>query len=317
MRLLSALLLMVISPAWLLASMPQAHSMSGPGYIPQRVYDSRKKEFTDFETMLARLAQMDVAFVGEQHDDYATHRLELAILEGVARRRSSVIVALEMFERDTQKTLDDYLVGRISEEEFLKESRPWPNYARDYRPLVEIAKAKNWPVIAGNVPRRYASQVSRAGLAALDSVSETERAWIARQIDCPRDDYYKRFVETMRSHSGSMGDGKSENEQNAAMDRFYHAQCIKDETMAESIAAAQSSASEPKPLIIHFNGAFHSDYRLGAAERTKRRLGKSKIIVISMVLVDSLDNIDADEYRKRADYVVFTLKPPKGHGSKP
>lgn len=306
-----------ISPLILLASSPQAHSTSGPAYIPQRVYDSRDKRFTDFEAMLARLAQADIVFVGEQHDDYATHRLELALLEGIARRRSSVTVSLEMFERDTQKTLDDYLAGRITEEEFLKQSRPWPNYARDYRPLVELAKSKGWRVVAGNIPRRYASQVARTGLSALDAVPEAEKSWIARQINCPRDDYYKRFVETMRSHSGAAGEGKSESEQKATMDRFYHAQCVKDETMAESIAQSFDSTSGSKPLVVHFNGAFHSDYRLGAAERAKQRLPKSKVVIISMVPVENLDSIDADQYRKRADYVVFTLKPPKNHGSKP
>src|SRR5919108_5208072 len=69
-------------------------------YVPERVYDSDRKRFTDFEVMLADLARADVVFVGEQHDDPATHRLELAILEGMIRRRTGVVVALEMFERD-------------------------------------------------------------------------------------------------------------------------------------------------------------------------------------------------------------------------
>ena len=118
--------------------------------------------------MLVELSRADIVFVGEQHDDPATHRLELAILEGIARRRSAVVVAMEMFERDVQQSLDDYLASRIAEHEFLKASRPWPNYADDYRPLVEFAKARGWRTIAGNVPRRYASQVGRNGLASLE-----------------------------------------------------------------------------------------------------------------------------------------------------
>src|SRR5262245_63222008 len=105
-----------------------------PGYIPQRVYDSNEKRYGDFESMLLELSRSDVVFVGEQHDDPATHRLERAILEGLARRRSNILVALEMFERDVQPSLDDYLAGRMSEEEFLNSSRPWPRYAIDYRP---------------------------------------------------------------------------------------------------------------------------------------------------------------------------------------
>ena len=50
-------------------------------YVPQRVYDLRQKTFSDFETMLADLARADAVFVGEQHDDPNTHRLELAIVD--------------------------------------------------------------------------------------------------------------------------------------------------------------------------------------------------------------------------------------------
>src|SRR5262245_40301762 len=88
-------------------------------YVPQRVYDTRQKAFGDFETMLADLARADVIFLGEQHDDPNTHRLELAVLEGLTRRRVPLVLALEMFERDAQSLVDQYLAGKIPEEQFL------------------------------------------------------------------------------------------------------------------------------------------------------------------------------------------------------
>lgn len=279
-------------------------------YLPQRVYDSNEKRYSDFEAMLLELSRADVVFVGEQHDDPATHRLERAILEGLARRRGDLLVALEMFERDVQPSLDDYLAGRMSEEDFLQNSRPWPGYMSDYRPLVELARLHNWRVIASNVPRRYASQVSRQGMAALDAVPDAERKLIASQFQCPFDDYFKRFSQVMGSHPGPDGD-KQDEEQRAMVERFYYAQCIKDETMAESIAAQYQTAENgsERPLIVHFNGTFHSDYHQGAAARTNRRMPKSKIKVVTIVPLDDLDSIKPDEYRKRGDYVIFSLKP--------
>ena len=292
---------------------PQPGPAVGGGYIPQRVYDANEKRFTDFEGMLAELAKVDVVFVGEQHNDQATHQLEYAVLEGLARRRENVVVAMEMFERDVQRSLDDYLAGGLSEEDFLRVARPWPNYLTDYRPIVEFARVHGWPVVASNVPRRYASQVSKQGLGAVDSVPQTERYLIASQIQCPLDDYYKRFAEVMvGGHPGSHPpDAAQSEEMRAMLERFYFAQCIKDETMAESVAGQFSvpGSTPSKPLIVHFNGAFHSDYKLGTAARAYRRLPKSKIKVVTLVPIDNFDTVKADEYRKRGDYVVFTLKP--------
>src|ERR1043166_3422011 len=154
---------------------PQLPSSLAPSYVPHRVYDTRHKRFTDFETLVATVSSADLVFVGEEHDDPATHRMEVALLEGIARRRDSVVVALEMFERDVQPALDRYLAGAASEEDLTRESRPWKNYPADYRPLVELARARGWPVVASNVPRRLASLVARAGLSGLDTIPAAAR----------------------------------------------------------------------------------------------------------------------------------------------
>ncbi len=282
-------------------------------YVPQRVYDTDHKRFADFESMLAELAKADVVFVGEQHDDPNTHRLELAVLEGLGRRRSGVVVSLEMFERDAQQPLDHFLADHIEEDDFLKVSRPWPRYATDYKPLVDFAMAKQWLVLAANVPRPIASEVSKTGFEALDAKSDEERKWFARERQCPTDDeYFKRFAIAMNEHPGAPGTPAAA--QDAAKrqmtERFYFAQCLKDETMAESIAQAFTAASSDnrRPLVVHFNGAFHSDFGQGTASRAKRRLPGKRIVVLSLLPVKDLDAVAPDgNDRKRADFLVYTV----------
>lgn len=315
----AVLTLVMIFGAFAADAQSQSPHQSGSSYLPQRVYDSKEKRFGDFESMMAELARADVVFVGEKHDDPATHKLEQAILTGLLRRKIGVTVSMEMFERDAQQILDNYLAGKLSEEEFLKTSRPWPNYATDYRPLVEIARAHRWPVIAANVPRRYASQVSRQGMTAIDALPEAERKMTAAQFQCPFDDYFKKFAEAMNSHpgedskSGGQKDEKKVAEMRAMTEKFYFAQCVKDETMAESISAHfdQLKSSPTKSVIVHYNGSFHSDNKLGTAARVIRRQPKAKVKVISIIPVDDLDSIKPDEFRKRGDYVIFCLQPPK------
>jgi uncharacterized iron-regulated protein len=291
-------------------------------YVPERVYDTSRRAFTDLEAMIADLAKADVVFVGEQHDDPNTHKLELALLDGLRRRTISPIVSLEMFERDVQPLVDRYLAGSADEVELLKSGRPWPRYATDYRALVELAKAQGWKVVAANVPRRLASEVAKTGPDAIDRLPQADRELLARERQCPQDAYFDRFTKAMGGHGGDAkkadGDGaaakpdpaavEKARQQEAATLRYYWSQCIKDETMAESIARALETRTASGPLV-HFTGAFHSDFTQGTAERTRRRLPGRRIVVLSMLPVQDLDTVaPAGDELKRADYLVYTIK---------
>jgi uncharacterized iron-regulated protein len=298
---LALLVLLSESQAPTAAPMPAASS-----YVPQRVYDTRGAAFTDFETMLADLARADVILVGEQHDDPNTHRLEAALLEGLFRRRVPVTLSLEMFERDVQPALDAYLAGTVPEEEFLKGARPWPRYATDYRALVEIARGHGWPVVAANVPRRIAADVAKSGRTAVDGLMSADRPFAARDLQCPRGPYFDRFAEQMGSHQARGGTASTDD---AATERYYLAQCVKDETMAESIAAAVAKQTGRPGAVVHVTGAFHSDFGTGTAERVRRRLEGRRVAVLSIMPVENLDAVaPGDSDRTRADYLVYTIK---------
>jgi uncharacterized iron-regulated protein len=312
----AAQLLLVLTASLAAATPMPLHALQGPpaatasGYVPERVFDTRAGTFSDFEAMLADLSHADVILVGEQHDDANTHRLESALLEGLLRRRAAVVVSLEMFERDVQPTLDAYLGGRNTEEEFLEAARPWPRYATDYRPLIELAKAHAWPVIAANVPRRYATDIARNGLVPLAALPVNERAFIATDLQCPRDAYFDRFAATMGEHPGSTsGATPDAATQAATIDRYYQSQCVKDETMAESIAAAFARRVDPTGPVVHFTGAFHSDFGAGTAERVRRRLPGRRVAVVTLVPLPTLDGLtpSADDL-KRAEYLVYTSR---------
>lgn len=290
-----------------LASALFSATLAGQSYVPNRVFDSGRGVFSDFETMAADLGRADVVFVGEQHDDANTHRLELAVLEGLARRGRPVVVSLEMFERDVQEPLDHFAMGHTAEDEFLRVSRPWPRYATDYKPLVDFAIARNWPVIAANVPRAIASEVAKGGLDVLAPKTDADRKLFARDLVCPTGDaYFTRFVEAMGGHPGGSAD-----EAARTNERYYYSQCVKDETMAESIAGAYTiaAAGQTSPTVVHFNGAFHSDYSQGTAARVKRRLPGRRIVVVSVQPVGDLDALAPGEDAKRVgEYVVYTMR---------
>lgn len=285
-----------------LATVLVAGLMASPlaqGYVPHRVFDTAAGQFTDFEAMAADLVKADVVFVGEQHDDPNTHRLERMVLEALAARKARVVLSLEMFERDTQKALDEFQAGYLSEAGFLRVSRPWPRYGTDYKPLVDFAVERQWPVVAANIPRPLASEIAKTGISVLAGKSATEKAWFAAEHQCPvgEDEYYVRFKAVMGSHPTM-----------DALQRYYDSQCLKDETMAESIARAWTAGT----VVVHYNGAFHSDFGLGTASRTQRRLPNAKVVVVTMLplkdLAELTSVVPAGEDLKRARYLVYTVK---------
>jgi hypothetical protein len=81
--------------------------------------------------------------------------------------------------------------------------------------------------------------------------------------------------------------------------------------MAESIVDAYraAAASEPRPIVVHFNGAFHSDFTTGTASRVIRRLPGRRVTVVSVLPVPNIDTAEpGQDDRRRAGYLVYTVR---------
>jgi uncharacterized iron-regulated protein len=286
----------------LVASLSLTVAAQQPAAPSYRIVDSASGAVVNLDALVTRLAAADVAFLGEQHDDQATHQVQRLLFDAVAARRTNVMLALEMFERDVQDPLDHFQMGHTTEAEFLAEARPWPRYDRDYKPLVDAAVAREWSVVAGNVPRSLAAEVAKSGLAAR---TDAERRLFAAELRCePAGDYFQRFVAALGTHGQTLED--------TARVRYYESQCLKDETMAESIVQAHAAGSigGRRPLVISVNGTVHSDFKLGTVERVARRLPQASIVTVTMVPVVSLDDAKSSpDVLERADFVVFAQRP--------
>jgi len=268
--------------------------------LPHRVIDAQTGTVIDFEGLLSRCAGADVVTLGENHDDPATHLVELAMLEGLYRLHGDVVLSMEMFERDVQPLMDGYLSGDIFEEVFLTQSRPWPNYDTDYRPLVEFARENKLPVIAANVPRQLASHVAEAGMDNAD-FSDNEKPYMARIFEAPQDAYWEAFAATMRM-PGMEQMGVTEQ----TIQWYYQAQVLKDETMAESVAMA--SEQHPDSVVYHVAGAFHTADFLGTFPRIERDLPGADCISILVLPVDDL-LAPLPEDTPKADFWILVLAP--------
>ena len=252
---------------------------------------------TGMEMTLAQvadeLAARDVVYFGELHDNVAGHQVYAELAKLLAGRRPDFVISMEMFERDVQGVMNDYVRGRIDEAAFLKHSRPWKEYARDYRPLVELARERKLDVIAGNLPRTVAGKVA--------SKEGSMSPFLPRTTTAPLDRYWELFAETMKGHPGADG----------AVERMYRAQCAKDDAMAEGIADYLATHPHRQPLVIHCTGSFHTDYGLGTAARLAQRAPLSQAAIVSMIAVPDVAKADVTNDRKRAHYLLIVTAPPK------
>jgi uncharacterized iron-regulated protein len=247
------------------------------------------------EQMLDDLAAADVVFLGETHNDDTTHRVELAVYEGLmARRDSKVVLAMEMFERDVQSVVDDYLGGNIEEAAFLGGARPWPNYAEAYRPMVEKAKSVGSPVIASNFPRPLRMKFAEGAEQALQSLGEN-RGWAPAEFLPNSEVYWKRTDNAVRGHLVMMAAAEGNN-------RLYSTQSLWDNSMGESCANALDRY--PGHCVVHVNGGFHTAYWDGTAGQLRARKPDAKIKTVAILPATNPSSV-----RMRgapvADYIVY------------
>lgn len=250
-------------------------------------------QVADYDQMLAQLATADVVLFGEQHNDPIAHWLELQVAQDLNRLKGPgrLVLGLEMFERDVQPLLTQYAAGTLPDSDFERQSRPWPNYATDYRPLLAFAQQAHLPVVATNVPRRYAQQVARGSLTALNALPANEKAYmmpLPLTVDYQLPGYQK--MAAMFGGAGAHGSGSQ---------NIIQAQAIKDATMAYSIR----QNLRPGQTFLHVNGSFHSDNHDGIASYLKTGKPALKVLTISAVSQTQLQALDK-ENTSLADYIL-------------
>ncbi len=280
--------------------LPPAAQAGPDGY---RLYASSSGRSLSVEGAGRLIADCDVILFGEYHGQPVLHRLEGQLLAQAYAHHPNLAVSLEMLERDVQPVLNAYLAGKLEEELFLDQSRPWKNYRNDYRPLVEFARERGLRVLAANIPRPVAAQYARQGK--LDGLSDSDARYLPQVHSAPAGEYRRRFVEQLSRQSG-------QDPMKLTQDRiasYYLAQCLKDDTMAETIL--EHHRRYPGRKIIHFQGDFHSRCRLGVAEKLLSLAPALRVVVFTPVYVEDFKRLsrEARQHRQDGDIIVFLPKP--------
>jgi uncharacterized iron-regulated protein len=234
--------------------------------------------------VIESVSDKKIVYVGEYHDRFAHHNVQLEVIKGLYKKNKKIAVGMEMFQRPFQKSLDDYIAGRIDEREFLKRSEYFKRWGFDYnlyKPILDFAVQEKIPVVALNIQREIVDKVSRGGI---DSLSEMEKKEIPSQMDFSDNEYRDRLREVFLRHNNS-------GEKN--FDFFYQSQILWDETMSMSVD--EFLRKNPDYQMVVLAGGGHIQYGSGIPKRTFRRNGYDYAIILN----------DVDIEMDIAHYIIF------------
>ena len=330
---------LVVTMALATASWAAGHSAAMPGDHNQKVQsigacseygnwiDARTGEDVSRAKLFADLIQRPIVLLGETHDNPEHHHWQLHTLAALHSRSVKLVIGFEMFPRNMQSVLNQWVNGDLTAKAFLKAvnwRKVWGFDPALYMPLFNFARMHRIPMVALNVDRGLVSRVSAEGW---NAVPEDEREGLSDPA--PASPSYQRILAEVyrnkralnthgKEHGGpataqirtANGDETISNiMRQPGFKRFVAAQLTWDRAMAEGLSAAKREHSGAVIVgvmgsghLSNFHGVPHQLGDLGVADSA---------VLIPVEANQACDKLGADY----AD-AIFTVKS-SAHSDRP
>jgi uncharacterized iron-regulated protein len=239
----------------------------------------------------SQVADKTIVYVGEKHDRYGDHLIQLEIIRALHQRYPKLAIGMEMFQRRYQKALDEYISGETDTQTFLKRSNylgTWRFNYHLYEDILQYARAHTIPVVALNQEHELVSKVANQGL---EQLTQEEKERIPKEMVFTDESYEKRLRRVFEMHQTELP-GK---ETPQIFEYFHQAQILWDETMAETIVSYLRDRPDFRLVVLAGNG--HLAYGSGIPKRAHRRNAKDYAII----LPDPAKLLEPE----LADFIVF------------
>jgi len=285
-----------------------------------------------FEDIVEAMGTVQVVFIGETHDDPVCHVLQAQLLQAAfsnygvdteTKPKRRVALSMEMFSRDVQYIVDEYLDSLVTENHFLSSSNPWANYETDYKPIFEFARIHGLPVIAANGPRRYTNRISREGPESLEELGDLARSFLPPlPYPGPSPAYKAKWDALMQEAMGDHSETAESDDEAAdttqaispqmmaamkpstGIPNMLHAQSFWDASMAYSIA--EFLQTTPDALVVHLVGGFHVEAGTGTPEQLLHYFPDARFLNIAVRPSGQIDVFDVDSFAGYGDFVILT-----------
>ncbi len=253
------------------------------------VFDSEDGAFITVEQMMDRLAGADVVYVGETHTDLAHHRVQLAVLEALHTRNSSLVMGWEMFHSSQQPLLDAFSWGWLSEIEWLDAiywEHTWGHPYEGYRPMLLYAHENGIRIFGLNAPRAVVRSVRTDGREAMpDSLSVWLPPGFWNRIDLPEEARYKEWFFATARHMPHASD--------EMMAGMFASQTAWNEIMAWNVVKAFNIIPDERLQVLVIVGSGHAVFGQGIPTRVAWRRSDLHQLVVMPQTVESVPSAAA------------------------
>jgi len=227
---------------------------------PRTLVDAATGKSIEAEAFFAALRTKKVVYVGERHDQPGDHGVQYAILRQLHRDEASLAIGMEMFQTPFQEPLTKWSAGLIDETVLRRDTEYDERWGFDfsmYRPILEYARNRGIEVVALNAPREVAYAVAKDGV---DSLSPEQTSALP-ELDLANEQHRALFDAEFDEGDHAVGD---------AVDQYYEAQVVWDETMGSRVAETLGRQDGPAKMIV-FAGRVHVKRGLGVPDRGAKR----------------------------------------------
>jgi uncharacterized iron-regulated protein len=275
------------------------------GVVLDGITDASRGDVAIPSELAARLDGVKLLFVGESHTSMEFHKVQLRVIQELARRGRQVLVGLEMYPVTEQAWLDRWSADKaLTEEGFLAEShwyKNWGYHWNYYRDIFVFARANGIRMFGVNIPRAIVQTMRMRGF---DALSAEQKALLPAKIDTENAEHRQLFRAFFGSEDALHGNMPPE-----MFEGMFRAQCTWDAAMGNNALQALQKHGGEKAIMVVLIGSGHVAYGLGA-ERQVRLWSDDKMASVVPIAVsdpESKQRID----KVRASYANFVWGVPE------
>jgi len=265
------------------------------------ITDTATGEIIAPQAMASRLADVGLMFIGETHTNIDYHRVQLRAIQELHNAGREVMIGLEMFPYTQQASLDKWIEGGQSEQEFVTEAdwhRYWGYNWEYYREIFVFARDHGIRMYGVNTPRDVVAKIRRESFSALTA---EEREHIPYEVVPATDEQrvmYRSFFDP--------ADALHMSEER--LEGMLRAQTTWDATMGWNALQALQKNGGDNAIMVVLIGSGHVTYGLGSERQTAPYYdGK----IASLIPVQIEDTTGQPVEKVQASYANFVWGLPK------